>query len=494
MRPDNFKKIKHVVVLMMENRSFDWMAGWLYAPSNKSPNGDPFEGLTGTESCPDASGKQVPVFHGTDVKAPLPDPGEEFDYVTNQIYGSPLAPMKGFVIDYSRAIKQHNQGRIFRSCTKPAAIMGCFRAESLPVLSALARNYAICDHWFCSVPSQTWPNRSFVHAATSSGMINNNKPGARIPTPNDTTTVFNVLESKGVNWAIYWDHEDIVGPLAWLAQDRLKGLRSHFFSMGRFIDDAGNGRLPAYSFIEPRFILDHNDQHPGRFTFPPTFAEKITKGEALMRKVYEAVRTSPQWNETMLVITYDEHGGCYDHVEPPKAVPPDGPGEQGFLFNRLGVRVPTLVISPYTQVGQVFRAPAGQNFDHTSIIKTVMELFYSGYNSATDSLTPRDQAAPDLSPALQLPENPVGPITNPRTDYPEIPTPEQSWEATNDPRARQLPLSEFQTSIVTAARLKMRGETALRAEATPPQLRTVDDALQHLRDLGPMLEEEAISQ
>ena len=305
----NLSKIKHVVVLMMENRSLDWMAGWLYFPSHISPNGDPYEGLTGKEWCPDLKGKEIVVSRGTDLTGPLPDPGEEFDHITTQIYGSPAGPMQGFVIDYANVIKQYNKCRIFgRSHTRPEVIMHCFAPESLPVLSALAQNYAICDQWFCSVPSQTWPNRSFLHAATSSGMVNNNKPGEFLPTPNNTTTVFNVLKDAGVRWRIYWDEGDVIGPLSWLAQDQLRGLERNFSGMDQFIDDAKHGNLPAYSFIEPRFILEHNDQHPGSFIIPLEFAESVAKGEALMHKVYTAVRNSPQWNETLLVITYDEHG------------------------------------------------------------------------------------------------------------------------------------------------------------------------------------------
>ena len=480
----NLGKIKNVVVLMLENRSLDWMAGWLYAPSNVSPNGDPYDGLTGSEWCPDTSGNKVFVSRGTDLTAPLPDPGERFDHITYQISaGSPDGAMKGFVLDYASVIEEYNDDHIIKSDTDPAIMMQCFGPESLPVLSALARNYAICDCWFCSVPSQTWPNRSFLHAGTSSGMVNNKQARALFSTPNNTRTVFNVLQDANVTWAIYWDHEDVVGPLAWLSQDQLAGLEDHFFDMDQFLDDAANGNLPSYTFIEPRFLLDHNDQHPGSWFIPPIFADKVSNGEALISQVYQAVRNSPQWNETMLVVTYDEHGGCYDHVQPPtNAVPPNGPGQEGFDFTRFGVRVPTLVISPYTQVGQVFRPPTGQTFDHTSILKTVMELLIPGYNPETDSLTPRDRAAPDLSPALQLPDNPGGGLTNPRTDFPGIPDTSELVEATVDPLALEVPLTDFQKSIVLAAMRRKMGEAALLA-ATPPLVETVGDALAYLRTL-----------
>jgi phospholipase C len=314
-------------------------------------------------------------------------------------------------------------------------------------------------------------------------MVNNKKAGALLPTANDTRTVFNALQDANVTWAIYWDHEDVVGPLAWLSQDQLAGLEDHFFDMGQFLDDAANGNLPGYTFIEPRFLLDHNDQHPGSWFIPPIFADKVSNGEALMSQVYQAVRNSPQWNQTLLVITYDEHGGCYDHVQPPtNATPPNGPGQEGFDFTRFGVRVPMLVISPYTQVGQVFRPPAGQTFDHTSILKTVMELLIPSYNPDTDSLTPRDQAAPDLSPALQLPANPGGGLTNPRTDLPDIPDTSELAEATADPLALEVPLTDFQKSIVLAAMRRKMGDAGMLA-AAPPPVETVGDALEYLRAL-----------
>jgi phospholipase C len=169
---------------------------------------------------------------------------------------------------------------------------------------------------------------------------------------------------------------------------------------GEFLADAHCGALTEYSFIEPQFYPylgvfgNPNDQHP---------PHNVLEGEKLIAQVYNAVRSSPCWKNSLLIITYDEHGGCYDHAPPPHAVPPDNNGSNGFYFDRYGVRVPAVIISPYIAPGSIVRsAPHGiafeappYPFDHTSIIKTLRELFSLG-----PSLTRRDDAAPSLLPCL----------------------------------------------------------------------------------------------
>jgi phospholipase C len=187
----------------------------------------------------------------------------------------------------------------------------------------------------------------------------------------------------------------------WLLQPALRHYRrSNFFTMAAFIDDARAGTLPSYAFLEPRLVVNHNDQHPPVDDF--LFTNSELAGEQLIHDVYQAVRNGPGWERTLLVITYDEHGGCYDHVPPPRATPPDPhhlAGQYDFRFDRHGVRVPAVLVSPYVEPGTVVHTL----LDHTSIIRTVTNRW------GLQPLTERDKAASDLSEVLTL--------DRPRTDF-----------------------------------------------------------------------------
>jgi phospholipase C len=452
---NNLNKINHVVVLMLENRSFDNMAGWLYDPQNpapydKVPRNQPFEGVSGKSlSNPVPGGGPAPLLRGSPLTNPEPDPGEEFDHISLQVYGQtpapnplpPVAPMNGFVSDYAAVIADYNKKhKLNKSKTNPATIMGCYTPDQVPVTSALANNYAICDYWFASVPSQTWPNRSFAHAATSSGRVNNNNPGSSIPVRNNTPTIFNLMQKAGLGWRVYYDAEDVLS-LTLIAQDQLVQYhKTNFSYMGQFYKDAAKaGGLPAYSFIEPRFLLNHNDQHPGGL-----FNESVGKGEQLISDVYNALLKSPDWNEILFIVTYDEHGGCYDHVAPPTTAKPPDPGapagQEGFTFNRFGVRVCTLLISPLIEPGTVFRADkTSPPFDHTSIIKTITNRW------GLSSLTQRDAAAQDVGNILTL--------STPRSrkSIPDIMLPHAMAAAAAAATDANEPLSDFQRDFVAAA-------------------------------------------
>ena len=201
-----------------------------------------------------------------------------------------------------------------------------------------------------------------------------------------------------------------------------------------FARDAASGGLPAYSFIEPRYFADRllnkipNDEHP---------PHNVAYGEGLIAAVYNAVRGGPGWPQTLLVITFDEHGGCFDHVAPPRATPPGGPTPDGFAFDRFGVRVPAVIVSPYVRPGAVIRPPEPTPFDHTSIIATLRKLFgFAG-------LTARDAAAPDLLAALGATPANDGPasITAPAIE----PAPEQVA------RAAAKPPNSMQRNLSSAA-------------------------------------------
>jgi phospholipase C len=394
----NLAAVNHVVVLMLENRSFDHMLGYLYASQgNVSPSGQPFEGLTGTESCPDGKGGTVNVYQITPSTPnayfmPGADPGEGYKATNSQLWGSTTAPaagtpapMTGFVTDYAYTLgwQTKDPGWSVLPGTTASEIMGCFTPAALPVISALATGYAVCDNWFASVPTETMPNRAFACAGTSMGQVDDNTKKFSAP------SIFAALGKAGQTWAIYGYNErplsaDTFTDVATAAGGAI-GLFKDFQAA------AAAGTLPAFSFLEPSWPSTGNSQHPNY---------DVALGEQLIHDVYEALRSGPGWAQTLFVLTYDEHGGCFDHVPPPwGATPPDSATESpyNFGFDRFGVRVPTVLISPLIAPGTVYRAPDGSTpLDHTSILATVEQRW------GLHPLTARDAAAPAFGGVLTL--------------------------------------------------------------------------------------------
>jgi phospholipase C len=394
----NLAAINHVVVLMLENRSFDHMLGYLYtAQGNVSPSGQLFEGLTGSESCPDGRGGTVSVYQITPSTPnayfmPGGDPGEGYKATNDQLYGSTTtpasetpAPMTGFVTDYTYTLGWQAKDPSWNVLpgTLPSDIMGCYTPAALPVLSALATGYAVCDHWFASVPTETMPNRAFTCAGTSMGKVDDNTKTFAAP------SIFAALGAAGQTWAIYgYDQRPLTADTFTDVATAGGG------AIGLFTDfkaAAAAGTLPAYTFLEPSWPSTGNSQHPNY---------DVALGEQLIHDVYEALRSGPGWAQTLFVLTYDEHGGCFDHVPPPwGATPPDSATESpyDFTFDRFGVRVPTLLISPLIAPGTVYRVPAGSTpLDHTSILATVEQRW------GLHPLTARDAAAPGFGDVLTL--------------------------------------------------------------------------------------------
>jgi len=389
--------VQHIVVLMLENRSFDHMLGYLYSSTgNVSPSGQPFEGLTGSESNPDDNGNPVAVFQiePTTPNAyymPGADPGEGYMATNSQLFGNITAPaspavpaMQGFVKDFAYTLgwQSREHGWTILPGTTANDIMGCFTPDALPVLSALAKGYAVCDHWFSSAPTETLPNRAFALAATSQGHMDDKTRTFTTP------SIFGLLGQHNLTWGIY----------GYQAEPLTKSTFTDIASapggtIGKFADfaaAAAAGSLPSFSFLEPSWSSTGNSQHP---------AYDVALGEQLMHDVYEAVRGGPAWPQTLLIITYDEHGGLYDHVQPPwSATPPDNTtGEFNFDFTRFGVRVPTVLISPLIAPGTVYRVPDGSvPLDHTSTLKTVEQRW------GLPALTARDAAAPGFGDVLTL--------------------------------------------------------------------------------------------
>jgi len=453
--------IEHVVVLMLENRSFDNVLGWLYDPGNplpfkQPPLGQAFNGVSGKDLWnPWNKGElvvKIPVGATTDTINPYPDPGEVYGDVYGQMYNvypvpvsipaNPPQPpaMMGFVNNYASQ----------KGVTAPGNIMNGFRPLTLPTVAQLANQFVVCDNWYASVPSQTLTNRSFMHAGTASGYVNNDV-GLLPLFINDTPTIFNLMEAQNISWRIYYGSYWFLC-MAFLNQKQLERYVFDFgprriFPFQQFLDDAKSGALPSYTFIEPNFMDScfygrENDMHPDAaikdIDGKPSDA---IFGDELVRKVYQALKSGPLWNNTLFIINYDEHGGTYDHVAPGPATPPDDriiekgkPGYSGFGFNRYGVRVPAIMVSPLLVAGTV----DSTLYDHTSVLRTAMQQF-----GITGSLGQRTGNANFILPPF---------AGAPRTDVPDFPTP----VAPENSAVADAPLTGIQSSIVQGAALRLR--------------------------------------
>jgi phospholipase C len=479
--------IKHVVVLMLENRSFDSMLGKLY------PKSAGFEGLSGNESNPYTDpvtgqpGTPRRVWNNEAMGPataciPDPDPGELFlADMQVQLYGFGGSPangpptMSGFVDNYVRQKSDPSSPK-----ADPMAVMHHFTPKQVPVISALATAFGVCDQWHASAPCQTWPNRFFAHTGTAGGWVDNEP----FHFPYQMETIFERLADRQKSWKVYFHDMPQSVTLAnlWFEAP------FHFRIFDdEFEEDCKSGNLPNYSFIEPRYFTSEtldlipNDQHP---------PHNVVYGEQLIARVYNAVRSAPTWKETLLIITYDEHGGCYDHVPPPSAVVPDAASAAngGFPFNLYGVRVPAVIVSPYIAPGSIVRnAPKGlpangppYPFDHTSIIATLRKLFDLG-----EPLTKRDAVAPDLIGALSLndPTN-DGPASISPT--PREPTPaELAKAASRRPNDLQRSLCHLATRLpakATAAPAQIEALKLAPSAASGAAFSSVADALSTVGD------------
>jgi phospholipase C len=455
-------QIKHIIVVMLENRSFDNICGWLYKPGTTPQPGQflppssakEYDGLKSSFFNPanplyfkGQSANTVQIFdQAASTTDPDPDPEETFSNVTYQLFGpeapgtSATWPNLGFVVNYANATGRKG----------PVEIMKPFNPAQLPVISALATNFAVSDRYFCSVPSQTWPNRSFVHAGTSNGNVNNGD----IPNPFDwdVRNIFNVLEDVGADWRVYSDTE-IVPPLTRLMFPNL-WTSDHFHHFDTFKQDCARGNLAQYTFLEPSFLVNPNDQHP---------PHDAVAGEQFLFDIWQAVSQSPAWLESLLMITYDEHGGTYDHVHPPfGAACPDAksnPGKEGFTFDRFGVRVPAVLVSPWIQAGTVFRSPTATPYDHTSLLATLRDWLLIPEDKMLASA--RIAAAPTFEHVLTLQQA--------RTDLPTIAPPAAKVKHTDTFKET----NSIQKSLISAHAVRLGKDPA----AVMSNIQTRQDAI-----------------
>lgn len=398
--------IKHVFVLMLENRSLDHMLGFSGITGKNAVDGTntKIDGLTGNES-----NSGLKVTHPADWSMPV-DPCHEFNCVLEQLSGAsakyppggayPPIDCSGFVSNYIG-----NGG-----ASSPGEIMKCYESSQLPVLNALAQEFVVCDNWFSSMPGPTWPNRYFVHAASSGGLDHSPTNDEIVKwfvtgVPIKNGTIFDKLNKGSQKWRIYRGDEF---PQAL----SLNGV--HFLGstspLGNFQKDVNKISYKyAYTFIEPNYgdILDNTYEH-GTSQHP---LDNVVCGEYLIKYVYESIRSSPLWQNSMLIVTWDEHGGFYDHLHPAATV---GPGDNsttsplnkyGFTFQQLGVRVPAVVVSPLIPQNLIDH----RTYDHSSVPATVEAIF------GLTAITKRDAQANNVSTLVTL--------SSPRTTPQTLPAP-----------------------------------------------------------------------
>jgi len=397
--------ITNIFVLMLENHSFDNM----FAMSG-------IAGITAatTSNSNSYNGQQYFVTSNAPTSMPT-DPGHEFTDVVEQLAGAghpypsggpyPTINSSGYVSNYATTTSE--------GPTPPASsfgdIMACFNtAQQLPVMYQLATNFILCDHWFSALPGPTWPNRFFVHGASSNGL--DHSPTTTEMTKWETVSgftyphgsLFDALSNSNISYRLYNDSANafsddpqngsIAGAIAQVSS--LKGIQlTSVHSLANFASDLSQNYTAQYTFIEPNYGNVVSGSYAGGSSQHPM--DDVYGGEGLIKYVYESIRNSPLWNQSLLIITYDEHGGFYDSVAPgPVTAPNDGSSstlnQYGFTFTTLGVRVPAIIVSPWVAAGVDKTV-----YDHSTVLATVEKLL--GLNALTD----RDAQSSNLTHLLQ---------------------------------------------------------------------------------------------
>ena len=370
---DLVPQIEHVVVVMMENHSFDNVLGLIGRGDGftVSSDGKP------TATNPDGHGNLVHAFR-------MPT-----ECATN-----------GIGNDWRVSHEAFDGGtcRGFVTSTTPEA-MGYFTKEDLPFTCGMAEVFPIADRYFSSAMIQTDGQRRYLIAGTSMGLIDDTFP-ATLP-PNGV--IFEQFDKHGITWKDYYSSLPTLGVFLPLLQD--PAMAQGLAHIDQFYLDAAAGTLPSFCLVEPDFV-HQSEENP----------QDIQFGDEFLNKVVQAVMTGPNWPTTMLIWCYDEHGGYYDHVPPPVAIPPDDiapvlkPGDPPGGFDRYGFRVPSGVVSPYARRNFVSHTV----YDHTSILKTVEEKWN------LPALTRRDANASGMFDMLDFARKPafLRPPTLPAADDP----------------------------------------------------------------------------
>lgn len=356
----NLDKIDHVVVLMMENRSFDHVLGYLKL-KGIVPEVDGLEPTMGND---DAKGtfRRVRPLGRRKIDQKALDPGHGAADVREQIAGGMGGFLRNYVKAFERSVEEHPVPPGFKF--DPTLVLAYLTGEDVPVYDYLARQFQVCDRWFSSFPGPTWPNRLYAVTGGSGGTTANRKPPIY-----DLSSFVRRLDRDGVSWRWYSTDPGtlraIDGRYRLFHDDEFAYFnRKTLFERQTFLDDVREQKLPAVSWIDPNFVdfrlfgpPGSNDDHP---------PSPIMAGQELVLTLLTALMSSPVWKKSMLVITYDEHGGFYDHVDPTAFRPEDDRP----THRRYGVRVPALVVSPFVEPGVSHTV-----FDHTSLLKTILLRF-----------------------------------------------------------------------------------------------------------------------
>ncbi|HXG80275.1 MAG TPA: alkaline phosphatase family protein [Sphingomicrobium sp.] len=486
------EKIKHVFLLTFENRSYDHMLGFAELSGIDAATGQPTtaDGLLGSNgevrffNC--FQGQRF--FAEKSASDVIADPGHNFEHVVEQLCGTyaaypsggpyPEINNTGFVSQFDR----RTGGK------RGQSIMRCFDPENLPVLTTLAREFAVCDRWFSSMPGPTEPNRYFFSAAAC-GDFDDSPESWRIAAASSLDGIdlegghiFDKLDDEDLDWYIYSDDGyPVVGEL-----ENIQNSIDVEEEWDDFLDDLNDPDFSArFIHIEPSYFpslledtadtdYSHgNSQHP---------RGGVAAGERFLKKVYEAIRNSPHWESSLLIVTYDEHGGFYDHVAPPSAEPTGSKGKNhGFKFDQLGPRVPAVVISPWIPRGTIEH----RLLEHSSVIKTVMDLF---------DVSPLEHCR-DLVKICGVSH--LASLREPRTDTPaRLPEPVVSGfpELADGELAREVPLGDvgegidsmLMTTLHAAAVQNVRLEPERKEEILQrvQGIKTLDEAQAYLKQVS----------
>ncbi len=446
--PADLSRIEHIIIVLMENRSFDHVLGYLSRPGGRSDvDGIGDDAWRAAHGNPGA-GVSLTPFALT--RAIIPDPPHERDTIAMQIgpAGTP-DPMRGFVQSY--ASRQPPPDDI-------SLVMGYYQAQDVPIADFFATQYAICDRWFAALPTGTQPNRLMAMSGTTARECN---------APlllEDQDLVYDWLTARGIPWRVY--HHGVLPFFALMPKWQpvilhglaveILGLPTQFRRYAHFARDVqADPTFPPVVFIEPEYT--DGPHHAPDDDHPPT---PIAHGQAFLRSIYQALTAHPErWAKTLLLITYDEHGGFYDHVPPLALRTEPPPGHAYPPFETTGVRVPTFLVSPFVEPGAVVHTP----LDHTALLAFLGERFDPGAtyspvvtarqgslgrlaDALTRSESRRDLPVPPTMPAAVLPMamRATLPLSRPLAQAPEAAANAQAFEAAVREIVRRYPLTALQ--------------------------------------------------
>ncbi|HEX3567883.1 MAG TPA: alkaline phosphatase family protein [Acidimicrobiales bacterium] len=370
---EQLPEIEHIVVVMMENHSFDNLLGMM-------GRGDGFPlGANGkpTVALPDGKGQLVHAFH-------MPS-----ECMTDGVSNNWNVGHQSYDNGTNRGFVEASSGET----------VGYFLGDDIPFTWGLAKTFPLADRWFCSAMAQTDPNRRYLISGTSLGLINDSFPSPLPP----NGTIFDSLNKYGISWKDYYSDLPTAG--VYLSQLGKPAISEKLVKMEEFFTDAAAGTLPQFSLLDPNYTIQ-SEENPQNIQF----------GDQYLSDVVSSVMSGPRWAKTLMIWTYDEWGGWYDHVPPPPAIPPDDvppdlpPGSLPGAFDRYGFRVPGGVISPYAKKDYVSHTI----YDHTSILKTIETKWN------LPALTRRDANAHDVLDMVDLKSTPAF-LTPPRLPDPANP-------------------------------------------------------------------------